>query len=1271
MTILQWVTPLGTIANLPLNVPAVPVQLQAYSTANVAEPLTYQLTSGSLPSGLALQANGLVTGTPVFTSANAAFYTSRTYDFTVQTIPTDPAAAVTSGALTGGFSIIITTNSVSEITWVTPGGALGTIPYDQFYSLPLLTVDQRGGTVFYKFTSGKLPPGMQITLDGKIQGTPQSVEVADPAVAQTFRFTVRAYNNNNQVNDRAFTITVSGISTPIISPTVRELPSSFDGDFYNQQLTVLNTNTNVPITWSNIGALPPGLTLSNTGVISGYVLTLQLVGAWGPAGYDGAQIDPVSGAVIDYHEYNFGPYDFNQLNQGATYSFQVRAYDGVSYALQNYSIQIVTRSTFTADNEVITVDDDTLTIDRLRDYEPVVLNTERVLPAGRQDSYYAYKINGYDFQGDTVSYNFYNTVGTFDAFVPRQDVGFDQQPFDNYAAAVGGFSTLTAPTWRANTNTTTQYVWYANVGEPVGNTYTVTGNVYAPYFANVIASGNVAFSFAGNTYTIPTPSQLPGIGLDSTSGWLYGKISTQSTPLETYRFGILVTKIRDSQIYYSKPAIFELPVLGGVNNVIVWNTPRNLGTINNGTISEFSIEAVDSLDSVMYYSLYDAAGVSVKLPQGLQLLPSGLITGRVSFEVFTIDTGATTFDNDTLSIDKEFKFTVKAITADNSQSSTKEFVITLTVINLKPYDNLYLKALPSLEQRRLISNTINNPAIFDPDLIYRPDDPWFGISAEIKMLFLYGLDPDTLATYQTAMRRNHFTKTYNFGDIKTASVLDSSFNTKYEVVYVEVQDPGLTEPTIIDPLGTGPGLEIQLNNANRYIDENGIVYDNIAYPNSSNNMRTRLVDGIGFADQSSLPDWMTSNQPDPTSVNRFKTPLGYTRGVVLAYTKPNASKLIAYRLSNSNLRFSDIAFTVDRYQIDNYYSTNFDPVTNTYITGRETTFDLTSAKTTGRLAATVGYAVTVPFNSIHGKTVDYLNSQVNVDGQVGIDGETRFRDGETLIFAKQEKFNTGEPSDGWIFQDVGFFGDSISTPQFDGYSIPEVPYDSFVGIPGYYEAKQAINPVQTFTVSSITVYSPTNNFVTVSSTSGIVEGSPVIFTSPLYPTVYANTTTGTPLPGAGTIFAGNAFYNIYYVTNVIDSTHINLGVGRNPALANVPFIGTTVTGSVFANQRAGVWRISIINGVVNLTFEKNINLNDRVAISGGRTYGGGILIYSGTIRSNQTVPAYEIYQYDPSVGTKRTTFNGDSTRFFSYRDQFYNPGSQDKYVKFPQNGVFN
>jgi hypothetical protein len=110
-------------------------------------------------------------------------------------------------------------------------------------------------------------------------------------------------------------------------------------------------------------------------------------------------------------------------------------------------------------------------------------------------------------------------------------------------------------------------------------------------------------------------------------------------------------------------------------------------------------------------------------------------------------------------------------------------------------------------------------------------------------------------------------------------------------------------------------------------------------------------------------------------------------------------------------------------------------------------------------------------------------------------------------------------------------------------------------------------------------------------------------------------------------------------------------------------------GTSAVNRRGGVWRIDIVNGIVNLTFVQEIAVYDRVRVLFGKTLSSAILFYSLDLQPGQTVPYYEVFSNNPTVRI-RTTFNNDTTRFFTLRDEYYEPGSQDKYVKFPQYGVF-
>ena len=1104
MTQLSWVTPQGSIANIGIGVPA-SVEILAVDSANYGDVITYQLIGGNLPVGMTVSTNGIISGTPEYSASSNNYFTTLTYDFIIRARSNDGVSV-----LDGSFSIIITNTVNSDFTWITPAGDLGTVPSGNFYQLPLqVSETQANTTVTFGFISGELPPGMQVVATGLLQGVPTLLNAVEVNKSETFRFTIRATNSQGHVRDRSFYLSVTNVFGPIIEPTKTQLGSVFDGSYFSQQLTVTELNPNVSITWSNIGNLPPGVTLNSAGLLSGYIQPLELVGAFGPAGFDGDQVDNTSGAVIQAQEFDHSPYDFNQLNQTLNYSFTIQAFDGANYDLQDYVLNVVSRSGYTADNANITADNTYLSVDTTNVYVPVILNANvTTLPTGRSGSYYAYKFDGYDFQGDPLTYTIANTIGTFDAYVLNKDAGFD------YGSSDPETLRLTADV-------------------------TVGGVGFDSFVAGGISSTN-----------------LPGVILDAQSGWLYGQLNPQSTAFETYNFGVQVSKTHGNTVYTSNPVYFNLPVLGDVNNILQWITPSDLGTIANGSVSDIVIEAKSAENKPIVYSLVDRAGVSIRLPQGLELVTDtvhnlGLLSGRVSFEAFSIDDYTTTFDSETMTIDRIYRFTVEAATTDGSAVTVQEFTLRLNVIDVEPYDNLYLRAMPAFDQRQIFNSIVSNTDIFVPELIYRPSDPWFGVAKDIEMLFLPGLTPSEVDTYAAAIVHNHYTKTYNFGDINTAVVLDNNYNVKYEVVYINVVDPEL------NAAGTGPGVKIDLTAeiANPYVDSNGNNYK-IVYPNTSADMIDQLVSGVGYYDQSSLPAWMTSNQPDPTNPNMFTTPVGFTRAVVLAYTVPGASKLIAYRLSNSGINFNNINFTVDRYFLDDYYTSNFDTANQVYRKGRETTFDALPNKNIGDLVATVDYAVQVPFSQINGRPVAYINNAGGIDGIAG------YRNGETLIFTQQENFLNSGPYDGWVSYTGAFIGDNTLTTAVEGYG--SGGFDSYTVVPGYLENAQ----------------------------------------DPLMP-----------------------------------------------------------------NQRGGVWQINIVNGIVNLTPVLEVLPGQRIRVLHGNTFSGAIVYYNRVLSPGQTVPFYSIYRYQTSI-VKRTTFNGDSTRFFSNRDSYYEPGTQDKYVKFPQYGVF-
>jgi YVTN family beta-propeller protein len=222
------------------------VRSTAYSAAIAATggvgAYTWSVSSGTLPSGLSLNATtGIVGGTAGSTAATA----------TVTIRVVDPAglAATRSLAFTRGTVLTITSNNL-------PSGAVGTA-----YSG---TVTAGAGTTPYTWsiTTGSLPSGLsQNTSTGAITGT--------PTTGGTFPFTVKVTDSStgHTTATAAFSITVAGPVTLVVSTT--SLATGQNGISYSATLAASGGLT--PYAWSIAGgALPAGLSLdSSTGAITG------------------------------------------------------------------------------------------------------------------------------------------------------------------------------------------------------------------------------------------------------------------------------------------------------------------------------------------------------------------------------------------------------------------------------------------------------------------------------------------------------------------------------------------------------------------------------------------------------------------------------------------------------------------------------------------------------------------------------------------------------------------------------------------------------------------------------------------------------------------------------------------------------------------------------------------------------------------------------------------------------------------------------------------
>jgi hypothetical protein len=94
------------------------------------------------------------------------------------------------------------------------------------------------------------------------------------------------------------------------------------------------------------------------------------------------------------------------------------------------------------------------------------------------------------------------------------------------------------------------------------------------------------------------------------------------------------------------------------------------------------------------------------------------------------------------------------------------------------------------------------------------------------------------------------------------------------------------------------------------------------------------------------------------------------------------------------------------------------------------------------------------------------------------------------------------------------------------------------------------------------------------------------------------------------------------------------------------------------------------NQVVTLEFVEEVLPGEQVQVNNGTTRGQTVMVYDPTLHSNRTVPEYINVSYQTGIIRAFTKFDNTGTRFFSHRDTYSVPESNNKYLKFPKIGVF-
>ena len=652
-----WITPAGSLGNIPEGVfyqntlLTTAAELPNTPTCTATSSVTNRITCTST-AGLFANVNVMFTGTVFGGVSDTVRY------FVLEVVSTTE------------FTITDTEFSSIPVSLTTAAGTM-TAVFRQH--------------VYYSLIAGAPPPGIQCSDNGSITGVPQALASLqgvpfDVSRDVTSKFTIRAYTQTStgavdRIRDRTFELTVINTNSPVFA-SASNLGTYYDGDRLDIQIEIDNVGVNTPAVVSLVsGELPGGILVSATGLIYGYIQ---------PA----VNVDEVPG--YDLTPDDVYPYDFVTSAINKNYQFTLQVTDGLNTDLKTFNFYVYDRSTLNASTTEITADNAVITADEGTERRPFIVNSLPTnLGSVRSDNYYAHQFIANDYDTPDLKYAVSVNTGSglppglgldpnsgwYYGYIPDQgvtEVGYSFNIVTYQSDYVGTPVTCTATTFGTNIvtcNSTSQF----GEGQPI--VFTGTG------FGGITASATTVY------YVLDVVS--------ATEFTITQNLGTTSEVVLSTSSGTLTANL----IVASDPYPFTLTISGAVNAEVTWLTPADLGTIENGSTSMLVIEAENLGGRALTYRLKPGAssvalpypyvsGVYNLLPQGLELLPSGEISGQVTFNTFAVDLGSTTFDATqavvrNLSIgettfDSTFVFTVNAYAEDTTQILYKVSTVTVT-----------------------------------------------------------------------------------------------------------------------------------------------------------------------------------------------------------------------------------------------------------------------------------------------------------------------------------------------------------------------------------------------------------------------------------------------------------------------------------------------------------------------------------------------------------------------------------------------------------------
>ena len=288
---------------------------------------------------------------------------------------------------------------MSTPVWTTTAGKIASIDEQVAYSLQLEANTADSTAVTYSVIAGSLPSGMELTSTGLLTGIP-----AEVSKRTRYTFVVRA-TAGTKITDRTFYLDVSGADAPTFTTASGQLKMEdstrvglywiLDGGQMSVQIQATDSDTAAgqQLVYEIVqGELPPGITMSSTGLVTGIVQLTEDIFADSRGGYDNNQ-EAFDDAVYDK--------TVTTRSISRNFDFIVRVSDGTSFVDQNNSIFVYSADYWRVSNTQITIDmtildGSPLTMDLSANRRPV-FKTASDLGTFRHDNACVIKIDVDDF----------------------------------------------------------------------------------------------------------------------------------------------------------------------------------------------------------------------------------------------------------------------------------------------------------------------------------------------------------------------------------------------------------------------------------------------------------------------------------------------------------------------------------------------------------------------------------------------------------------------------------------------------------------------------------------------------------------------------------------------------------------------------------------------------------------------------------------------------------------------------------------------------------